>query len=204
MKKVGRSMLSDEGLLVSSRGRGTHVLDHPSKSKPEPQVADLLSSDTTDLEIIILGVEDIESPPPEMLGDAIAFPSYKGITKIHKHDGRPLGLMRICLADTIFQRLPKGSIERKRILPMLKNLPAAGSLELKFTITVEPADVVLVEHLRCPLGSPVARILRRAIDSEGRGVYLALSWYRGDMFSFTASIPNAFLPQLPTGIDGAV
>ena len=133
-----------------------------------------------------------------------AFPAYKGITKIHKFEGRPLGLIRICVADSIYRRLPKGAIEKKKVLPMVRALPAVGALELKLIITVEPADVVLADHLRCPLGAPVARVLRRAIDTKGRGVYLALSWYRGDMFSFAATIPNELLPHLSTGIDGTL
>lgn len=77
-------------------------------------------------------------------------------------------------------------------------------VELGDHFKVEPADVVLADHLRCPLGAPVARVLRRAIDTKGRGVYLALSWYRGDMFSFAATIPNELLPHLSTGIDGTL
>lgn len=195
-------VLGEEGLLTSSRGRGSHVLEHPRQGKPTPEIADAMSSDATGLEIVVLGVEDVHVVPPEMLGDAIAFPAYKGITKIHKHQGRPLGLMQICIADSIYRRLPKGAIEKKKILPMVEKL--SDGPELKFTITVEPADVALVEQLGCPLGSPIARILRRLVDSSNRGVYLSLSWYRGDTFSLTASIPNALLPQVPTSIVGKV
>ena len=197
-------VLAEEGLLVSSRGRGIHVLQHPSQSKPAPQIADAMDADVSSVEIVILAVDDLTTVPADMLKEAIAFPTYKGITKIHKFEGRPLGLIRICVADSIYRRLPKGAIEKKNVLPMVRALPAVGALELKLIITVEPADVVLADHLRCPLGAPVARVLRRAIDTKGRGVYLALSWYRGDMFSFAATIPNELLPHLSTGIDGTL
>ena len=85
---------------------------------------------------------------------------------------------------------------------MVREAVTNEPLELRFTVTVEPADVALVEHLGGPLGAPVAKIIRRLIDSKGNGIYLALSWYRGDMFSLTASIPDAFLPQVPTSVPG--
>jgi len=186
-------VLSEEGLLASSRGRGTLVLT---------QVVNTLSADSSDQKIIVLGVEDASLIPDEILGDATACTSYKSITKLHTYEGRPLGLMRIFVSSTVFRRFPTNGVQTRKILPMVREAVTNEPLELRFTVTVEPADVALVEHLGGPLGAPVAKIIRRLIDSKGNGIYLALSWHRGDMFSLTASIPDAFLPQVPTSVPG--
>jgi len=195
-------VLSEEGLLASSRGRGTLVLTHALRNRPAPQVVNTLSADSSDQKIIVLGVEDASLIPDEILGDATACTSYKSITKLHTYEGRPLGLMRIFVSSTVFRRFPTNGVQTRKILPMVREAVTNEPLELRFTVTVEPADVALVEHLGGPLGAPVAKIIRRLIDSKGNGIYLALSWHRGDMFSLTASIPDAFLPQVPTSVPG--
>ncbi|MCB2026823.1 MAG: GntR family transcriptional regulator, partial [Ottowia sp.] len=56
-------VLAEEGLLVSSRGRGIHVLQHPSQSKPAPQIADAMDADVSSVEIVILAVDDLTTVP---------------------------------------------------------------------------------------------------------------------------------------------
>ena len=195
------ALLVQEGLLTSTRGRGTFVCDVG--QRPEPAVSaamDAMSPEAGDLRIRILSKARAGAIPPEYRGEHGAFDSYTEITKVHLHDGQPFGVVHVFVADEVFQTFAKRAIEKRKILRMVMNGEPRHACSLEQTMTVEPADFVLSEHLGYPFGSPVARILRRIIDDRGRLSYAGVSWYRGDLFVMRTTLPRSLVLEHPPSL----
>ena len=102
-------VLAEEGLLVSSRGRGIHVLQHPSQSKPAPQIADAMDADVSSVEIVILAVDDLTTVPADMLKEAIAFPTCRIPDDYIDENRYPLFMARAVLRELIESLQATGS-----------------------------------------------------------------------------------------------
>lgn len=205
--KVGRitvrqavAMLVQEKLLTSSRGRGTFVRESSDALTQAARASlDAMRPEAVDHEIRILFKGETVALPMEFLGSAIAYDRYTEITKIHLHRGQPFGMMRIFVATDIFKRFPRRAIEKQKILNLVMNHDEISD-RLEQTMTVEPADFILSEHLNYSLGSPVAKILRRLVDNDGRLAYAGLSWYRGDTFVMNMVLPKSTVQEMPPSL----
>ena len=60
-------------------------------------------------------------------------------------------------------------------------------------MTIELADLVVSQHLRCAVGAPVAKILRQTYGADRRLSYAGISWYRGDAFEMDITLPRALV-----------
>jgi GntR family transcriptional regulator len=197
--KVGRitvrqavAMLVQEKLLTSSES--SDALTQAARAS-----LDAMRPEAIDQEIRILFKGETDVLPMEFLGSAIAYDRYTEITKIHLHRGQPFGMMRIFVATEIFKRFPRRAIEKQKILNLVMNHDEISD-RLEQTMTVEPADFILSEHLNYSLGSPVAKILRRLVDNDGRLAYAGLSWYRGDTFVMNMVLPKSTVQEMPPSL----
>ena len=195
------ALLVQEGLLTSTRGRGTIVCEIGERPGPAVSHAmDAMSPEASDLRIRILSKAPAATVPREYVGDHGSFDSYTEITKVHLHDGQPFGVVHLFVADDVFRGFPKRAIEKRKVLRMVMNGEPRYARTLEQTMTVEPADFVLSEHLAYPFGSPVARILRRVIDDRGRLSYAGVAWYRGDLFVMRTTLPRALVLEHPPSL----
>ena len=190
------AVLVDEGLLATGRGRGTWVLGAAGGGLRTPAsvapATDWLGPESSGLKIRVLARERPVDPPADYAGGHPGRGRYVGITKLHFDRGEPFGLMRIFVAEDVFDSLPRRSVATRKILRMIVNGdPAHSAGGIEQSVTVEPADFVLADHLDYPFGSPVARIVRRAFDEAGRLAYAGVSWYRGDRFMMRVTLPRS-------------
>ena len=195
------ALLVQEGLLTSTRGRGTFVCDVA--QRPEAAVSramDAMSPEAADLRIRILSKGSAATMPREYAGEHASFDAYAEITKVHLHDGQPFAVVHVFVAAEVFREFPKRAIEKRKILRMVMNGDPRHARCLEQTMTVEPADFVLSEHLAYPFGSPVARILRRVVDDQGRLSYAGVAWYRGDLFVMRTTLPRALVLEHPPSL----
>lgn len=194
------ALLVAEGLLTTSRGRGTHVQPIvATEPGPLSESMNALSPEDEGLEIRVLEVTKARGLPTEYAGGRPAFERYVEISKLHLHRGEPFGMMRIFVAEDAWLQFPAGSIRQRKILRMLISGDARFATDLEQTTTVEPADFVLAGHLDYPFGSPVARIMRRLAGEDGRLTYAGASWYRGDLFVMRTTLPRSlFVEVSPT------
>ena len=195
------ALLVQEGLLTSTRGRGTFVCELGPRPRPAAsQAMDAMSPEADELRIRILSRARAATIPSEYLGEHRSFDAYTEITKVHLHDGQPFGVVHVFVADEVFAGFPKRAIEKRKILRMVMNGDPRHARRLEQTMTVEPADFVLSEHLAYPFGSPVARILRQVIDDQGRLSYAGVTWYRGDLFVMRTTLPRALVLEHPSSL----
>jgi len=182
--------LVQDGLLSTQRGLGTSVLARSIETRP-PRVGAAAWPD--DLEIEILYNERTSVLPSEFRGVFEVFDGYRELTKVHRLGGAPFAMVRIFVADSIYRRFPKHAIETKKLLRLTFQHGARAAEHMHQRMTIELADLVVSQHLRCAVGSPVAKVLRQTYGADRRLSYAGISWYRGDAFEMDITLPRALV-----------
>jgi GntR family transcriptional regulator len=187
-----------EGILASHPGKGTTVL--PGVARFEHRVPPGKPRKGEDLKIVVLSRRKVKQLPPEFQGGFQAFDAYVELTKVQVVRGIPYALIRIFVAQEVFDRLPRGAEERRKVLRLVLEHGGAASAYVRQHTTVEPADSVTAGHLNYSTGSPVARILRQAFGDDQRLSYAGISWYRGDCFEMDMTLPRDLVEESPLGL----
>ena len=185
--------LVQEGLLTSQRGRGTFVEAREQGEAAYGRRVDALGIWPGDLKINIVYKARAAALPAEFRGDFDAFDSYIEISKIHVVHGKPFGMVRIFVAEAVYQRFPRRAIEKSKVLRLVFAHAGRSAEHMRQHMTVEPADIVLSQHLNYAVGSPVAKILRQIYGADRRLSYAGISWYRGDSFEMDITLPRALV-----------
>jgi GntR family transcriptional regulator len=175
--------LVQEGLLTSQRGRGTIVC----KARSEPLG---LAGDVSFRFIYKARTTQL---PPEFLGGFEAFERYVELTKVHVVDNIPFGMIRIYVAADVYRRFPRRAIEKTKVLRLVLAHAPEHAEHMRQRMTVEPADLMVAQHLQCSVGAPVAKILRQIHGADHRLSYAGLSWYRGDAFEMDMTLPRELI-----------
>ncbi|MGH9509493.1 MAG: GntR family transcriptional regulator, partial [Terriglobales bacterium] len=178
------ALLVKEGLLSARRGRGTIVCGGAGPdSAPERAGSIERFARERDIQIKILYKGKVTTLPAEFAGDFELFDdSYVEVSKVHTMRGVTVGMMRIFVAEEVFQRFPRRAMEKSTLLRLVFEYAPERSEQVHQVLTVEPADFILSENLSYPLGSPIAKILRHSYGADRRLAYAGISWYRGESF----------------------
>jgi GntR family transcriptional regulator len=184
--------LVQEGLLSTQRGRGTFVLARrEGEARQPPRVG--AGTWPEHLEIEVLYNKPAEVLPSEFRGEFEAFEGYREVTKVHRLQGAPFAMVRIFVAEAIFRRFPKRAIEQQKVLRLTFKHGGRAVEQMHQRMTIELADLVVSQHLRCAVGAPVAKILRQTYGADRRLSYAGISWYRGDAFEMDITLPRALV-----------
>lgn len=185
-------VLAREGLLTSTRGRGTFVADAPAQRGAGLDAhlrAAINDPATAELRIELLAQQRRQPLPADLLGPFKACASYDMVRKRHIHQGEPFCLIEMFVDSDIRALFPRGAEKRHKIAWLI-NEHAPGRLhEVQQTLSVAPADLPLSRELDCPFTTPVLHITRRVLDTQGRVALAGRFWYRGDRFVMDQSIP---------------
>lgn len=182
--------LAAEGLIVSRRGRGTHVQALPAGPSRglHSAINDMLVGES-DLEIRLLEKTAGHALPTPLARAGWAAERYVRLVKLHLHDHAPFCLMELYVDADVFRKFPKGAEKRFKVGRLLREVEGARLGPLLQTITVEPADAVLAERLAYTFAAPVVRIVRITRDTAGRILTAGQFWYRGDRFILEMEVP---------------
>jgi GntR family transcriptional regulator len=192
------ALLTEEGLVSSQRGRGTYVINGP--SAPGDRLRAAINDEsvhTTDLEIRILEQRKNVSLPPELSKRGTPLDQYVMIRKLHLHDGTPFCLIESYVAASVFARFPPGGPRKYKLIHLLRQVEGERLGMMHQTMTVEPADFALARDLDYAFGSPVAKVVRTALDIDGNVLVAGLFWYRGDRFVLDVEMPAKLTEQYP-------
>lgn len=189
--------LVDEGLLSARRGRGTQVQDRPEAAAPRWSdiVGNLGRSEGTEIKVV--RNQRVARVPDEFLLGAAPFDAYVEICAVHAHGGMPFALLRLFVAEEVYERLPRRALANAKVLGLVIAHAPAYAQHLRQRTTVEPADIAVAGSLNYTMGSPIARIQRLLHDAQQRVAYTSTGWYRGDCFESDIALPLASLPNLP-------
>ncbi|GLQ04858.1 GntR family transcriptional regulator [Sneathiella chinensis] len=211
--KVGRitvrqalNLLSEEGLIQSTRGRGTFVTsvlpkDSPLTDPPDQQNADTLFEGlrVPANSIRIIEVAEPAPLPPYLAGPYNPFPDYVRIRKLRCHNDIPYCLMDVYVALQIYDRFPDGMLEREAVAKLVSRHSQEAVADANQSLTVGVADYETARILQCDLSAPVAEMDRYFLSRDdailSRGHYL----YRGDMFRMETHYSGDPLVDFPSG-----
>jgi GntR family transcriptional regulator len=185
--RLAVGLLVRQGLLRTQRGRGTFVLS--------PRANRGAHGRTEALEIELLYNARASQLPAELQTDHEAFAEYREVTKLHRLNGAAFAMVRVFVAESIFQRFPKDALTQDKLLRLtFKHAPRASE-HMHQRMTIELADMAVSQHLGCAVGAPIAKILRQTYGADRRLSYAGLSWYRGDAFEMDITLPRALVQE---------
>jgi DNA-binding GntR family transcriptional regulator len=181
-------LLSAEGLISSTRGRGTFVC---AGVKPVAQNPGLRAAINDRLampgncSIKVLGrTFSSELPTHFVPAGTDQYPEYAIIEKLHLHDGEPFSYIKVMVARPIYQKFPKGADGRDKILKLILD---QGRLKLRrshLEIVLAYADDLMATLLHCAPLAPLVRIRTSRVDTQRKVVLCHDSYYRGDKFVY--------------------
>lgn len=177
-------ILEEEGLIERFRAKGTFVRETPMKDlwcEIRTDWAALLNARYAN-HIEVLSNE--LGPAPDFLAseDWPGRPAraYRRLRRRYWREGTPFMIADVYIDETAWQALPEGSSERLTALRLVSHLPGRPIANAQQELTITAADLRLASDLSVPLGAPMARMVRLAVDHDGIRVLVADGTYRGD------------------------
>lgn len=180
------ALLSQEGRVSVSRGRGTLVKQHRPVQRTlmlETSLADLAAAYRSDSPSLTL-IDERRAELPELeSGSGTAAGPYRFLKRVHSRDGEPYCVISIYLREDIF-RLAPSRFRRQTVVPVLVDLPSVKIHRASQTLRISVADVETSNLLGVPLNSAVGEVTRIFHDVRGQILYFAEITYRADYIRF--------------------
>ena len=181
-------LLTADGLVTSTRGRGTFVCADAELASPSAGLRAAIS-DRLDLpgncSIQVLKRTIARHLPPHFVPPGIGqYPQYVVIEKLHLLEDEPFAYMTVMVAEELYKTFPKGAERRQKILRLILD---GGCLRLQrshIEMVVTYADDQMAKRLRCAPLSALVRIRTSRIDTRRKVVLCHDAYYRGDRFFY--------------------
>jgi len=192
-------LLSDEGIILSQRGRGTHVIKVPSKVDEDLIVAannSVLDKDDR-LVFKVLTVTSGCSLPDDAHGMRSEKGAFTCVRKVQVLQGTPFSYTVIYVPTEDFRKLPKNAAKKQKILSFSLGLHDSQKCVIQQRTTIDMADQALSALLECPFAAPVAKMVRNLVGPDGKILYAGTAWYRSDRFVSDIQYPANLLRKVP-------
>lgn len=179
------SLLSEEGLIESFRGRGTFVKANRHLEPRQKYLRSVISNpmtDSPDLQIKVLRRTSVETLPSELEGRHVQSGPYVWVRKVHFYSGTPFALMDIYVAHKIYRKFPANA-ERKFTIPRL--MSEYGKVEIKtneIEMSIVFADEEAARHLHYTPAGALAKLRRWRTDADDKVLMGSINLFRADMF----------------------
>lgn len=181
-------LLSREGLVASTRGRGTFVCAGVTPLAQSPglraAINDRLDMPANASIRVLSRTFTSELPAHFVPAGAGQYPGYAIVEKVHVLEDEPISYMKVMVARQIYEKFPRGADKRDKILKLIL---AQGRLKLRrshLELIVTYADDAMAAALQCAPLSALVRIRTSRIDTKGKVVLCHDSYYRGDRFVY--------------------
>lgn len=176
-------MLSDEGMLVSQRGRRTCVTDTAVK----PELLSIFSAkdptareDRREGQTKVLEKRPVADLPPGSFSGVRSGP-YVLVEKLDYEGDTPYAMSSLYVAKAVFDRFPKGAIQRKWVGRLTIDF-ARSKLTGEERITAGVAGFEEAAQLKYAVAAPIIKSRRVFWDPGMRIIFLGFTVYRTDFF----------------------
>jgi len=196
------AILAQEDLITSERGRGTYVTDSPVGPSPGLHAAindPIQHPDGLEIRLIAL-TRDQHLPTELQVGEVVPQEPYVRLDKIHRHADEPFCLIQLFIAQKEFDRFPAAAERTAKVARLLREHTQVPLGQLHQTMTVAPADATQAKALDYVFAGPIARVVRRMTDTDGRVVYAGVFSYRGDRFILDVTLPADLMYRYPFAV----
>lgn len=180
--------LASEGLVSSTRGRGTFVSAHvrPAAQSPGFRAAinDRLEMPANGSIKVLSRTFSKDLPNHFVPAGAEKYPEYAVLEKVHALDREPFSYIRVMVARPIYEKFPKGADQKFKVLKLILD---QGRMKLRrsfLQIVVVYADDHLANLLQCAPLSALVRIRTSRVDTRNRVALCSDSYYRADKFIY--------------------
>ncbi len=190
-------LLSAEGLVISSRGRGTYVSSDIVPGQVQTKLASRLQQSSQKTRI--LSISGPAPLPRTFLGEDQAFTNYHCIRKLRYHNETPYCLMDIYVTSPVFLKFAESELQEIAVASLVSDHSEDPIAYARQTLTVGSADYEASQLLECSMAAPIAEMDRAFLNGDGfllsRGHYL----YRGDLFLMETEHEGDPLSDMPSG-----
>ena len=177
-------MLSREGLITSTRGRGTFVEKIPGPTYRDQGLVEAIN-DPLEMDehqtIRVLKREQVSALPEALRGTAPLYDKYVRVQKLHFYREQAFSLQDIYVAAKAYGKFPNKSDAKKKIYRIVVE---AGFKIRKYRqeIVVTNADHETALLLNYSMAGPLVQISRWRTDDSGLTVTAGTYIYRADLF----------------------
>lgn len=178
-------LLRDEGLIQSTRGRGTFVIGQVTNKKADEAIIDAINNPFFNNKLIsikVLSRTSGQSLPSQIAGDLKCYDEYTRIQKLHLHQDKPFAYVDIFVPSVMYKKLPKRTDERQvltRLLPAYADVSFSSWWE---EITIAYPDDRIASLLNGSMLNPTVLVKRRRMDKHNKIVIGGEYHFRGETF----------------------
>lgn len=180
------SLLAQDGLVESARGKGTVVKAvHPKsrRLRVETSLAEMAKAYRNDTPSLTLIDESLQRPPQVAAEDGELVGQYRHLRRVHSRENRPYCVISIYLDQEIFNLAPD-RFRKETIIPVMLDLNTVPIHRAKQTLRITSADIETSELMEIPLNAPVAEVRRIFLNPRNQVIYLGEITYRADFIDF--------------------
>jgi len=177
-------LLIREGLIASTRGRGTFVAKLPDRDFRDQGLIRAIN-DPLEMgpgqSIRVLKRERVARLPEGLEGTAPLYDGYMRVLKLHLYRDTPFSLQDIYVASVAYDKFPRRADAGNKLLKLV----IEGGYRVRSyrqEIIVTSPDVETAQLLEYSMASPLVQILRWRTDTSGQTLTAGRYLYRADLF----------------------
>ncbi|MDP3339312.1 GntR family transcriptional regulator [Frigidibacter sp.] len=175
-------ILEAEGLIERFRAKGTFVRARPKRDlwcDVKTDLSGLLMS-RLGATIEVLEDEMVDRLPDTIEGVASEGLRYRHLVRRHTRENVRFLLGHVFVPEGIAAMLTEEDLRTKtatRLVADLKDVEIADASQI---LTIERADYAVAQQLQIQPDFPIARVVRKIFDRDGKPLVFAIGLYRGD------------------------
>ena len=177
--KQAMDVLSNEGLIVRERGRGTFASDAPRGDRSLHLETSLDRFWSMYVGTTPRLVREDRTAPSLGPGDGKPAEAYYRMLRVNSREGVAFGIADVYVDAALFARCPD-RFRTETVVAILLESPDIRIARAHQTLTVGSADVHAAELLEIPINSATAHVRRVFNDAADVAIYVAEITYRGD------------------------
>lgn len=179
-----------EGRLVRRHGSGTYVAE-PKLAWPlqMSSFTEQASSSGLAVETVFIAAERMRATPElaELLDIKPGSPVHR-LERLRKVNGAPMAIEQSHLSAARFPGLARAVRSSGSLYQVLSEKWGLKIIAATQTIEVAPASIREAGLLATDVGAPMMVLSRHSFDAENEPVEWVRSWYRGDRYTFVATL----------------